>query len=233
MGRLGLLLFLLLPNDEPQGSDYDNAYHSEMYSFADQGLKNAWTSSVIISSYTERGNLSIGSGNYFHIHGHRFILTAAHVVDGFKEFFVTERSGDVHAVQVMHIDNFRDIAILKIPTPLKFTKPIDYRPAKRVQVGKEVSYCGHPNQMYFTSYHGRISGLNNQYLIIDTFAWPGSSGSVIFNKSGRVVGIVSAISVDAPTGFPVLVPHFVRVGPTLDYSRSFILEVLMDAQCEN
>ena len=131
------------------------------------------------------------------------------------------------------MDNFRDIAILKVPTALKFTKPIDYRPAKKIQVGKEVSYCGHPNQIYFTSYHGRISGLNNQYLIIDTFAWPGSSGSVIFNESGRVVGIVSAISVDAPTGFPVLVPDFVRVGPTLDYNRSFILGDIMDDEWKN
>lgn len=228
MGRLGLFLLLMLPPSDPQGTNYNPAFHSDLYKFSEQGVKNAYTSSVIITSATESGNISIGSGNYFHIYGHRFILTAAHVVDGFPAIIITERSGDLHSATVEHVDQILDIAILKVETMLEYTKPIDYRPSKKPVVGKETFYCGHPDQMYFTSYHGRISGFNGKYLLLDTFAWPGSSGSMVFNKEGQVVGTVSAVSMDAPTGVPVLVPHFVRVGPVISYTRKFILEILLN-----
>lgn len=228
MGRLALLLALLLPTDQPQGNDYDPSFHTDLSFFAESGLKEAYKSSIVISAFTEKANMSIGSGNYFHIHGHRFILTAAHVVVGFKDIYVNERSGDVYLAKVVHVDKFRDIAIIRTDRPLKYTKPVDYRASSRIEVGKEIFYCGHPNEMYYTVYHGRISGYSNQYLLADTFAWPGSSGSVVFDKSGKVAGVVSAISIDAPTGFPVLIPHFVRLGPTLNYTRRHILEVIMD-----
>ena len=228
MGRLALFLLLMMPPHDPQGSDYDPAFHKDTYIFAEKGLKEATASSIIITAATERGSIAIGSGNYFHIHGHRFILTAAHVVDGFAAIAVTERSGDIHRADVVYIDHALDMAIIKTNDILKFTKPVDYRPSRKIDIGKEVFYCGHPNQMYFTSYHGRISGLNGQYILVDTFAWPGSSGSVIFSENGKVIGTVSAVSMDAPTGVPVLVPHFVRIGPTLNYTRQFILEVLLD-----
>ena len=228
MGRLGLLLLLMLPPHAPEGNDYDPAFHGDTYLFAEKGLKDATASSVIITAATEMGSISIGSGNYFHIHGHRFILTAAHVVDGFDALAITERSGDIHKAVVMHVDHGLDMAIIVADDTLRYTKPVDYRPSKKIDIGKEVFYCGHPNQMYFTSYHGRISGLNGQFILVDTFAWPGSSGSVIFGKNGKVIGTVSAVSMDAPTGFPVLVPHFVRIGPAMNYSRNFILEVLLN-----
>ena len=228
MGRLALFLLLLMPPSDPQGSDYDPAFHSDLYNFSERGVKNAYTSSVIITAATETASISIGSGNYFHIYGHRFILTAAHVVDGFAAIAITERSGDIHKATVEHVDQTLDIAILKVESSLRFTNPIDYRPSKAPEVGKDIFYCGHPNQMYFTSYHGRVSGFNSQYILLDTFAWPGSSGSVVFNKEGKVLGTISAVSMDAPTGVPVLVPHFVRIGPVANYTRKFILEILLN-----
>jgi V8-like Glu-specific endopeptidase len=108
-----------------------------------------------------------------------------------------------------------------------YTEAIDYRSSKYVEIGKEVFYCGNPNNQYFLNFDGRISGVDGQYLTINNFAWPGSSGSVVFNKEGKVVGVLSAVSVDAPTGLPVLIPNIVRVGPTLNYTRRYILEVLM------
>ena len=232
MGRLGLLLLLMLPPTAPEGTDYDPAFHSDLYMFAERGLKNAYKSSVIITSATEAGNVSIGSGNYFHIHGHTFIMTAAHVVDGYDAIAITERSGDMHSATVVHIDHSIDLAIIKPGTALGFTKAIDYRPSKTLDIGKEVFYCGQPNQMYFSTFHGRVAGLSGQYILIDTFAWPGSSGSVIFSMEGKPIGVVSSVSMGAPTGLPVLIPNVVRIGPTLNYTRKEILEVLLDV-CRN
>jgi hypothetical protein len=107
-----------------------------------------------------------------------------------------------------------------------YTKPVNYQSSKFIEIGKEAFYCGNPNNQFFTVYDGRVSGMDNQFLLINNFAWPGSSGSVVFNKEGNVIGTISAVSVDAPTGLPVLIPNIVRIGPTLNYTREYILEIL-------
>jgi S1-C subfamily serine protease len=227
MGRLALLLTLLLPSDQPNHVEFNSSYHKELYFFAEKGMKSAYTSAVIMNALPANGGGAItGSGNYFKIRDQHFVITAAHVVDGMDQIFITERSGFTYEAKVMHIDYFRDIAIVIPDRRLMYTEPIDYRSSKYIEVGKEVFYCGNPNNQYFLSFHGRVSGVDGQFLLIDNFAWPGSSGSVVFNKEGNVVGILSAVSVDAPTGLPVLIPHIVRIGPTLNYTRKFILEAL-------
>lgn len=228
MGRLALLLTLLLPSDQPNHIEFNSSYHKELYFFAEKGLKNAYTSAVIINAFPISGGGAItGSGNYFKIRDQYFIITAAHVINDMSQIFVTERSGFSYTAKVQHIDYFRDIAIIVPERQLMYTEAIDYRSSKYVEIGKEVFYCGNPNNQYFLNFDGRISGVDGQYLTINNFAWPGSSGSVVFNKEGKVVGVLSAVSVDAPTGLPVLIPNIVRVGPTLNYTRRYILEVLM------
>jgi S1-C subfamily serine protease len=228
MGRLALLLTLLLPSDQPNHIEFNSSYHKELYFFAEKGLKNAYTSAVIMNAFPSEGGGAItGSGNYFKIRDQHFIITAAHVVDGMDQIFVTERSGFSYSAEVKHIDYFRDIAIVVPERQLMYTEAIDYRSSKYIEVGKEVFYCGNPNNQYFLNFDGRISGVDGQFLLINNFAWPGSSGSVVFNKEGKVVGIISAVSTDAPTGLPVLIPNIVRIGPTLNYTRKYIMEALM------
>jgi S1-C subfamily serine protease len=227
MGRLALLLTLLLPSDQPNHIEFNSSYHKELYFFAERGMKNAYTSAVVINAFPSEGGGAItGSGNYFRIKDQYFIMTAAHVVDNMGEIFITERSGFSYGAKVKHMDYFRDIAILAVDSKLMYTEPIDYRSSKYIEIGKEVFYCGNPNNQLFLNFHGRVAGTDGQFLLINNFAWPGSSGSIVFNKEGKVVGSLSAVSVDAPTGLPVLIPHIVRVGPTLNYTRKFILGTL-------
>ena len=229
MGRLSMLLALMLPSDQPNHIEFNSSYHKELYFFAERGMKHAYTSAVVINSFSsEGGGVSTGSGNYFKIRDQHFIMTAAHVVDKVDQIFITERSGFTYGAEVRHIDYFRDIAIIVPERKLMYTEAIDYRSSKYVEIGKEVFYCGNPNNQLFLNFHGRVSGMDGQFLLINNFAWPGSSGSIVFNKEGKVVGALSAVSVDAPTGLPVLIPHIVRVGPTLNYTRRYILGVLMD-----
>jgi len=229
MGRLALLLTLLLPSDQPNHVEFNSSYHKELYFFAETGMKYAYTSAVVINAFPSTGGGAItGSGNYFKIRDQHFIMTAAHVVDNMGEIFITERSGFTYKAKLKHIDYFRDIAILVADKKLMYTEAVDYRSSKYIEIGKEVFYCGNPNNQLFLNFHGRVSGLDGQFLLINNFAWPGSSGSIVFNKEGKVVGALSAVSVDAPTGLPVLIPHIVRVGPTLNYTRKFILEALKD-----
>lgn len=229
MGRLGLILFLFMPAHDSAEPHYDDAFHSDVYTFANRGVKNANTSAVVVSTFSSTGGgVSTGSGNYFQIWDKYFVLTAAHVVEGNEEIFLTERSGYNYKAKVVYIDKFKDIAILVTEEKMKFTKAVPYRPANNIDIGREIFYCGNPNHMYFTSYHGRISGTIGQYILADTFAWPGSSGSVVFNDAGRVVGIVSSVALEAPTGVPVLVPNIVRLGPLLSLDKREIMRLLRE-----
>jgi len=228
MGRLGLLLFLFMPAHDTTESYYNDSYHNSLYTFANRGVSNAYTSSVIINAFNDKGQMSVGSGNYFQVWDKYFVVTAAHVVQGKEEVFLTERSGYNYKGKVVHIDNFKDLAIIIPESRMQYTKAVAYRPSKKIDVGREIFYCGNPNELYFSSYHGRVSGLNNQYILADIFAWPGASGSVVFNDSGQAIGVISAVSVEAPTGVPVLVPHFVRIGPLLNYSKRKMLELISE-----
>jgi len=228
MGRLGLILFLFMPTHDSPELHYDDAFHGDVYTFANRGVKNAFNSAVIVNAFTNGESASLGSGNYFQIWDKYFVVTAAHVIDGKSEVFLTERSGYTYKARVAHIDKFKDLAILVPEEKMKFTKAVPYRPANNVDVGRKIFYCGNPNEMYFSSYSGMISGTSQHYILADSFAWPGSSGSVVFNDSGQVVGVVSSVALEAPTGFPVLVPNFVRLGPLLSLSKRQILEFIRE-----
>ena len=56
---------------------------------------------------------------------------------------------------------------------------------------------------------GLLTGTHNDTLLVNTFAWPGSSGSVLFDESGRVLGVLSAIRVGGPFGLPDMIEHIV------------------------
>lgn len=228
MGRLGLILFLFMPSHDSPESHYNDAYHTSVYTFSNRGVKNSYTSSVIVNAFGDSGGVSLGSGNYFQIWDKQFVITAAHVIEDKKEVFLTERSGFSYKARIAYVDKFKDLAILVPEEKMKFTKAVAYRPANGIDVGREIFYCGNPNEMYFSTYHGMISGTTGQYILADTFAWPGSSGSVVFNDAGQVVGVVSSVALEAPTGVPVLVPHFVRLGPLLSLSKREILELIRE-----
>jgi len=183
---------------------------------------------VIVNSFSESGASSLGSGNYFQVWNKYFVITAAHVVADNTEVFLTERSGYTYKARVAHVDKTRDIAVLVPEEKMRFTKAVPYRPVNGIDVGREIFYCGNPNEMYFTTYHGMISGRTDQYILADTFAWPGSSGAVVFNASGGAVGVVSSVALEAPTGVPVLVPHFVRLGPVASLSKRKILDLIRE-----
>lgn len=227
MGRVLFLIFVFVRTDQPI-NDYDSEFHRDTYFFAERGLKRAYKSSVEINAFGPLVGMNAGSGNYMKVNGRKFVLTALHVVQGRDDIFVTEKSGANHIAKLKYSDPHRDIAILEVSRDLKHTKAIEYRTVQTNHIGREVYYCGHPQNTSFMNFKGIIGGKDNQWLMLNIFAWPGSSGSVIFDSSGDVVGVVSAVSISDPTGVSVLVPNIVRVGSTTSLSRDMIAKVLSE-----
>ena len=189
--------------------EFDEVYTSELDPFAPWGLKVSYLSSVVIQALEQDAPIGTGSGNYFKLGKHRFIITAAHVVADQEEILIIEKGFEMTAAKVIYADHNSDIAILIPQDKLKYTKAIRFRRDTSNQMGEKVYHCGHPAQEGWHISEGLLTGTHNDVLLLNTFAWPGSSGSVVFDESGRVIGVVSALRVGGPFGLPAMIEHIV------------------------
>ena len=221
----GLLFFMLMCTPPANAHfnfdltpEYDDSYAAELDPFAPRGLKASYLSSVVVQIIDEGMPTGMGSGNYFKLGKHRFIITAAHVVTGSEEIIILEKGYTMTQADIVHIDNETDIAILVPREKLKYTKAIPFRRDINNQMGEKAYHCGHPAREGWHISAGLLTGTRPDTLLVNTFAWPGSSGSVLFDESGRVLGVLSAIRVDGPFGLPSMVEHIVLAGniKTLD-----------------
>jgi len=189
--------------------EYNDTYEAELDPYAPRGLRHAYVSSVVVHRVKDGLPQGLGSGNYFKLLKHRFVITAAHVVDGEAEFWIMEKGYQQTQADVIYLDTFNDIAILVPRERLKYTKALPFRRDINNQMGEKTYHCGHPAREGWHLSQGLLTGTHVDTLMVNTFVWPGSSGSVLFDENGRVLGVVTALRVDAPLGIPVMVEHLV------------------------
>jgi len=217
------LLFLILACTPPANAhldlnlnidlspEFDSRFTADIDPYAPKGLKVSYLSSVRVQISENGIPKGSGSGNYFRMGKHRFILTAAHVVESNNDIFLVEKSNIMTAATVIYYDESSDIAVLVPKQRLKYTKAIPFRRDINNQMGEKVYHCGHPAQTGWHLSEGILTGTSGDALTVNTFAWPGSSGSVLFDEGGRVMGTLSAVLIGAPFGFPALIEHIVLI----------------------
>jgi S1-C subfamily serine protease len=158
------------------------------------GINRSFSSSLKVVVVTEHGPVGHGSGNLFHYYGQFFVVTAAHVVDQNLDYLLQEEDGNVVSCRVIYRDIGNDIAIMK---PYgEFTNTISSPYLVNMQkdlVAKELYYAGNPGDLNHVAIRGWVADSNHKRIIMQSFAWPGSSGSVVFDAAGRVIGVVHAI----------------------------------------
>ena len=132
--------------------------------------------------------------------------------------------------EILYVDHESDIAILVPKERLRYTKPVRFRRDINNQMGEKTYHCGHPAREGWHISEGILTGTHQDSLLVNTFAWPGSSGSVLFDESGRVLGIISALRVDGPFGIPDLVEHIVLAGNIKMLDQKTLKELLKDAR---
>ncbi len=141
---------------------------------------------------------ALGSG--FLVDPSGYIVTNNHVVDGAHKIAVTLDDGSSHPAKLIGRDAKTDLALLKIDAD----KPLPYvafGDSAKENVGDWVIAVGNPFGLGGTvtagivSAHGRNinAGPYDDFLQIDAPINPGNSGGPLFNQSGQVVGIDSAI----------------------------------------
>ena len=229
----GLLFFILMCTPPANAHfkidltpEYDDSYTADLDPFAPHGLKTAYLSSVLVQIFKDGVPMGSGSGNYFKLGKHRFIITAAHVVENTDEIIILEKGYTMVEADVVYRDANSDIAILVPRKKLQYTKAIPFRRDINNQIGEKVYHCGHPAREGWHISAGLLTGTHPATLLVNTFAWPGSSGSVLFDESGRVLGVLSAIRVDGPFGFPDMVEHIVLVSNIKMIDQKTLKEVL-------
>jgi len=179
---------------------------------------------VIKSGPDETGH---ASGNYFSHGRHKFIITAAHVTEA-GEVWVKDGL-DILKTEVLWVDHERDMAIVRPMGELFTIKPKKLRINRaKNKVGTIIRYAGYPADLGKMVLQGMVSQQDNDRVILQSFALPGSSGSIVFDEEGRAVGVLSAVSVQMNpwVGIPEMAENIVYAGRLDFIDRKFLKEVL-------
>lgn len=169
-----------------------------------------------------------GMGSGFIVDPEGYVVTNNHVIDGADEITVTLNDGQRHPAKLLGSDPKTDLALLKIEVDeaLPYARLGD---SDTTRVGDWVIAIGNPFGLGGTATTGIVSargrdiqsGPFDDFLQIDAPINRGNSGGPLFDLTGRVIGINTAIY--SPNGGSVgigfAIPA-VQAEPVLDQLRS-------------
>lgn len=168
-----------------------------------------------------------GSGTLFEVDGHYLVFTAAHVINGMPVVQIAGRNGETVFGTTILTATEVDMAVILVPE-MNSREPMSYKPAPRTDidnlVGTEVTYTGFPSHHDLLTIDGVIASEEEGNLVMHSYAWPGSSGSGIFDMRGRFIGVVRAVDVgvwsyQVP---PQLVEDMVWIAPSWNITKKEI-----------
>jgi S1-C subfamily serine protease len=156
------------------------------------------------------------------------ILTALHVVEGADHIRLTFADGSTAEGRVTGSDEAQDIAVVTAdPVPAAIPPAALGNPGS-LRIGSDAYIVGNPFGLYGSMSSGVVSGLDRTFrdpdadvvreglIQVDAAVNPGNSGGPLLDRSGRVVGIVTALinptDLDVFIGIGLAVPIDVAGG---------------------
>ena len=176
----------------------------------------------------ETSNGGVGSGFVFDKKGH--IITNAHVVNDAKKVIVTFLDGRSYNAEIIGVDEYTDIAVIKVNADLALLRPVSLGDSSSLKVGEVIAAIGNPFGLSgsmtsgIVSQSGRLLPTENRYSIPDVIQTdaainPGNSGGPLLNMMGGVVGINTAIQSTTGeftgVGFAIPSQTIAKIVPTL------------------
>ena len=170
----------------------------------------------------------VGSGFVFDKKGH--IITNAHVIEDSTKTVVTFLDGRSYNAQIIGIDQYTDIGVIKVNADLKLLQPLTLGDSSNLQVGEPITAIGNPFGLSgsmtsgIISQMGRLLPSGSGYSIPDVIQTdaainPGNSGGPLLNMRGNIVGINTAIQSTTGeftgVGFAIPSQTVAKIVPTL------------------
>ena len=183
---------------------------------------NVWTRDIT------RLPKGTGSGFIWDESGH--VVTNYHVIKGASKIYVRLDDQRSFAAVLVGASPEHDLAVLRLPMPIKLPPPLPIGSSHDLQVGQAMYAIGNPFGLDHTLTTGVISALNrsiktdeggniDDLIQTDAAINPGNSGGPLLDSAGRLAGINTALfspsGVYAGIGFAVPVDTVNRVVPQL------------------
>ncbi len=146
----------------------------------------------------ERKSAALGSG--FIIDEKGIVVTNNHVIQDAEDIVVRVNGAKEFKAKVLGADPLMDIAVLQLETDEKFT-PVAFGDSDKARIGDWVIAIGNPFGLGGTVTSGIISARNRSiglsryedFIQTDASINSGNSGGPLFDMSGDVIGINTAI----------------------------------------
>ena len=223
-----------LPDEIVSAADAEYRLLSNIYERASPSVVNI--EAAILAEDGSASDTRRGSGFVYDRQGH--IITNAHLVNAVDAITVTLQSAQVYSAQVLALDSFSDLAVLKLSAAPERLTPLRIGESATVKVGQRGIVIGNPFGLSSSMTTGVISGLgrtlpsaelggsgvapgfdNPSIIQIDAIINPGNSGGPLLDSQGLVIGITTAIRSDnglfQGIGFAVPADTMRRVIPDL------------------
>ena len=170
----------------------------------------------------------VGSGFVFDKMGH--IITNAHVIEDSTKTVVTFLDGRSYNAEIIGIDEYTDIGVIKVNADLKLLRPLSLGDSSNLNVGEPITAIGNPFGLSgsmtsgIVSQMGRLLPSGSGYSIPDVIQTdaainPGNSGGPLLNMRGNIVGINTAIQSTTGeftgVGFAIPSQTVTKIVPTL------------------
>ena len=169
----------------------------------------------------------VGSGFVFDKKGH--IITNAHVIEDSTKIVVTFLDGRSYNAQIIGVDKYTDIGVIKVNADLKLLHPLSLGDSSNLQVGEPITAIGNPFGLSGSMTSGIVSQMERllpsagfsipDVIQTDAAINPGNSGGPLLNMRGDIVGINTAIqsSTGEFTGVGFAIPSqtVAKIVPTL------------------
>ena len=196
----------------------------EIFEKAEPGVVRVNT----IRNQTTNETGGVGSGFVFDKKGH--IITNAHVIEGSTKTVVTFLDGRSYNAEIIGIDEYTDIGVIKVNADLKLLNPLSLGDSSNLDVGEPIAAIGNPFGLSgsmtsgIVSQKGRLlpSGSGNSIpdvIQTDAAINPGNSGGPLLNMRGNIVGINTAIQSTTGeftgVGFAIPSQTVAKIVPTL------------------
>ena len=178
----------------------------------------------------------ISGGTGFLIDTKGSIMTNAHVLKG-SGAIVVNNQGQEFSATIVHIDQDKDLAILKIND--KDYEPLHSLPysirKNNTDLGEEIFTLGYPRNdiVYGMGYLSAKTGYNGDSLSyqVQISANPGNSGGPVFNTNGEVVGVLSTRQAQAEgVAFAVKSRNIFSMVEELKKSDSSMVKIKLPAR---